>query len=282
MAEKSQKLNISVVVVVYNTSCTEAPTCRALLDIDDPSLHVIIYDNSTRDYGNKDFCEAYHWNYLGGTGNAGLSKAYNAAVDFTENCGRDGLLCLFDDDTYVDKAYFDQLRASYDESNARIYVPFIHSAGKLLSPSLITRSGNYDTFADQEAVSAYKGDDMTAINSGMAIDMRIFADYRYDEKIFLDGVDHQFLYDCKDRGITLCVFNYHCNHMFSGDAEASYSSAINRFRIYVKDYRYIYRNYLWGFMKREGKRALFLTKRYKKPQFMMAFLKVLLQKTEKN
>jgi len=275
---KKEKLEIAAVVVVYNMYCADSPTCRSLLDIDNEAVDVIIYDNSTKDFGNRSYCERRNWTYLGGSGNMGLSKAYNAAIDHLCQQTRTDIICLFDDDTFVETAYFDILKTCYDQSKPKVYVPYIYSAGRLLSPSMITKDGNSTTFQDQESVIDYQGGDLTAINSCMAIDMRIFADYRYDENIFLDGVDHQFIYDCKASDIGIQVIPYTCNHMYSGDVLAPYESALNRFRINIRDYRYIYRKYLPAFIWREGRRALSLTKRYKRTQFITLFLRSLFQR----
>lgn len=276
MKEKQNAPQIAAVVVVYNVHCSDSLTCKALLDIQDPQIRVIIYDNSTKEFDNQNYCAERKWTYLGGSGNVGLSKAYNAAIEYLSREGHTGLLCLFDDDTCIEKSYFETLRENYREDLSQVYVPLIYSAGRLLSPSKITPRGDSSTFSDPEELMAYQGEELTAINSAMAIDQRVFGDYRYDEKIFLDGVDHQFLRDCKKRGIPLCVIPYTCNHQFSGDEIPPYHSALNRFRIYIRDYRYICRDHLLSFILREGKRALVLTLRYKKLQFVVAFLKATL------
>ena len=72
---------VAAVVVLYNSTCSDSSTCKALQQTDLPG-QVLIYDNSTRDMGNKAQCEALGWTYLGGDGNKGLSKAYNACIDY--------------------------------------------------------------------------------------------------------------------------------------------------------------------------------------------------------
>lgn len=42
-------------------------------------------------------------------------------------------------------------------------------------------------------------ENMSAINSGMIIKSEIFRDYQYDENMFLDFVDHDFMRTMKNR-----------------------------------------------------------------------------------
>ena len=99
-------------VVVYNKRCADSPTCQALKALDNLPLSVLIYDNSTADYGNRAYCEENGWVYLGGNGNMGISKAYNACVNYLTEQAFVGYICLFDDDTHLDPTYFSHLQQS--------------------------------------------------------------------------------------------------------------------------------------------------------------------------
>ncbi|MBQ8304496.1 MAG: glycosyltransferase, partial [Clostridia bacterium] len=103
----TDNMMVCAVVVMYNTYCQESPTCMALKKTE--KIRVIIYDNSTRDMGNREYCESLNWVYLGGDGNKGISKAYNACIDYIKEKGIKGIICLFDDDTAVEPAYFESL-----------------------------------------------------------------------------------------------------------------------------------------------------------------------------
>lgn len=262
-----QECNISALVVVYNTRCGESPTCRALDGMEDGNLRVLIYDNSTADYGNAEYCRRRGWTYLGGQGNVGLSKAYNACIDYLASESVTGFLCLFDDDTDLSGDYFRQLREAAAEGG-HIFVPLVYSAGKLLSPCLINAGHRTRLFPDTESALTYAGDSMTAINSGMAVDLSVFREYRYDERIFLDGVDHTFLMDMKRSGEKIHVFPYRCDHSFSGNERPPMDAAMTRFRIYAADYRYILRGKKWAYWCLVGKRALRLSAQYHSPAFI--------------
>lgn len=259
--------HLSAIVVVYNKNCGDSSTCKALQKIHDDSISVIIYDNSTKDFGNAEYCKRLGWEYLGGKGNVGISKAYNACIEFLKGKKSTGLICLFDDDTELDPKYFDMLREA-SVSSAKIYVPMIFSDERLISPCILEKGHRVIEFKDENQLLNYNGDRLSAINSCMAIDLSVFDDYRYDENIFLDGVDHYFLCEMRDRGITPIVFPYKCNHAFSGTEHPPKEVVKKRFHIYKKDYSYILKNDRISYIRLVGKRALSLSLKYKTLEFL--------------
>ena len=264
----------AALVVVYNKACADSPTCQALSEISNTAATVLIYDNSTQDFGNRAYCQAHNWVYLGGTGNVGLSKAYNACIAYLSAQHFDGYLCLFDDDTQITASYFSALGEAI-KTGGQIFLPIIYSGDMLLSPSLLTPDYRGRLFKNEQELFEYAGNYMTAINSCMALDFSLFHSYRYDENIFLDGIDHNFLKDMHKQERKFCVFPYQCNHGFSGTEKPPVKSALVRFRIYAKDYKYILRNNKKSFLWLVGKRALHLTVQYKTLAFIKLFFNVL-------
>ncbi len=262
---------IWAVVVVYNIRCQESQTCQALKKLNNDGIRVIIYDNSTKDMGNCDYCRDSGWVYLGGNGNMGISKAYNACIDYLKSEKQQGLLCLFDDDTELDGEYFEKLIAAYSKCGEKIFVPLIFAAGSLISPCILKKGHRVVAFKDEEQALAYSGNELSAINSCMAIDLSVFDDYRYDENIFLDGVDHYFTTQMREKGIKITVFDYRCNHAFSGTERPPKESAKIRFGIYAKDYKYILKNDKLSYLRLVGKRALSLCVKYKTLEFLKFF-----------
>lgn len=255
-------------VVVYNVACGDSITCRNLVEMNRPGLQVLIYDNSTRDFGNEAYCLEQGWVYLGGSGNAGISKSYNACVDYLKTRGAEGLLCLFDDDTAVSEEYFTALEQAAAQSEEKIFVPLIRSGGRLMSPCRLTAEHRVQIFGSEQEALEYRGSDLSAINSCMAIDLRVFDDFRYDENIFLDGVDHHFTQQMHARGNGIRVIGYGCDHEFSGDSKPPMESAMTRFRIYAKDYGYILRDNKLAYWRLVGKRAVSLCLKYKTLAFL--------------
>ena len=259
-------MEIFAAVVIYNRCCADSETCRSLEGLCVP---VLVYDNSTRDMGNRDYCREKGWTYLGGRGNDGISKAYNGCIDHLKKLGKQGLLCLLDDDTTLTSAYFAALER---RPQGKIFVPLIYSAGRLLSPCRLSKGHRSTLFADGKQAMEYTGSDISAINSGMALELSLFDDYRYDEHIFLDGVDHTFLRDMAARGHRPQVIDCSFTHEFSGDSKPPKAAALNRFRIFARDYRYILREDTPGYLALVGRRMLHLTLQYMSMDFFFAFL----------
>ncbi len=223
-------------VVIYNKSCADSDTCRALQLQTCKDLPVYIFDNSTRDYGNRDYCRQHGWTYLGGSGNQGLSKAYNQAVQAL--LGKEGFLCLLDDDTHLPETFFAQMQAGIRAlPGKRIYVPILRQGGSILSPNRADGPRKDRFFDTNEACLAAPVQDLRAFNSCMTIDLQVFADYRYDERLFLDCVDHAFLRDMRQRGYYPTVLPVTCEHGFSGKQKGSFQGAKTRFRILCGDTR---------------------------------------------
>lgn len=258
---------LCVLVVVYNVHCSESTTCQGLLRIPDLQAKIIIFDNSTRDFENESFCREHNWVYLGGAGNVGISKAYNTGIDYARQRTEAQYVCLFDDDTNIDKDFFVTLHESLANSSGNIFVPFIYSGRQLLSPSLIRPHMRIKPFAGENEAMQFKGMNVTAINSCMTIRLSLFDSYRYDENIFLDGVDHNFLNDMRVAGERVQIIPYACLHDFSGNATISEDAALFRFNIYAKDHYYILRNHKFSYYCLILKRMLRLTLRYKSLRF---------------
>ncbi len=264
---------IHAIVVTYNVRCSESKTCQSLATQTSQDFDVIIYDNSVQDYGNRNFCDEQGWQFLGGTGNKGLSAAYNAAIKNLQDREASGWICLLDDDTTLPEDFIQRM-SNYIENNpsSDILLPILLQNGKIISPCRIRRKNRY--FRSPEECLAADPGELQAFNSCMTIKLSTFDDYRYDERIFLDGVDHAFLRDMKKKGKIMTVIPIECQQRFSGGEKAPENSAAARFRIYVKDTRILYEDNILQYWFVVGKRGLHLTLMYRST----AFLKILLRK----
>lgn len=262
--------SIAALTVVYNTCCAESETCRSLLAQSRPPRRVLIFDNSTQDMGNRDFCRSQGWEYLGEGENLGLSKAYNRAI---EHCRDMDWLCLLDDDTGLPADFFQTAEESMTAlPDTDIWVPILTQNGRILSPwrDGVRRSRRF--FGSMEECLSAPAGDLLAFNSGMLARMKIYADYLYDERIFLDGVDYRFLSDMRARGKLLGVIPAVCSQNFSGGERQEKSAALARFRIYSKDFRTVYEGQRLKYMSLVGRRALHLTLIYKDSRFLRELL----------
>jgi GT2 family glycosyltransferase len=186
-------------------------------------------DNSTRDCGNAAACAAQGWEYCPMGGNAGLPRAYNAALEKLQ--GFRGLLILLDDDTALNDEYFLALRSAAARRDADVYLPRVRDSRGLLSPCRI-RGHRVRRLTD----AACWRQEYTAINSGMALRHPIIGDLRWDEGYFLDYVDHAFVRSLKAAGARFRLFDAVLAQQFSDNLRGNGEQALVRFRIFIKDF----------------------------------------------
>lgn len=229
-------MNIYAVMVIYNKSLKEA---RAYSHLKQNKIKTIICDNSTEQNKNAETAGEDGAAYLSMNGNAGLSKAYNRAIEYIGNmlgAQDEDWVCLFDDDTMISEEYFRELQGGTGD----ILLPIVKDSAGIMSPvklkkSIVTRLG------DREAVFHEERKWLSGINSGMAIRMRIFREYRYNEEMFLDYIDHMFIMDMRKQKIYPQVLDVELEQRFSA-AEDDKEAARRRFIMQKRDLRIFYRN----------------------------------------
>ncbi len=222
-------MNIFTAVVIYNKRCNDSTTCESLKKIRD--VQVIILDNSTELNDNAEYCTRQGWQYISMGGNMGLAKAYNRAVEALK--ANDSVLCLFDDDSEVVQGYYDSLRQTLAaQPLKKVLLPLIYDSHGLMSPSVT------DGLAVRRAekIEEITQQNITGVNSGMAICLSVFDNYRYDEGYFLDYIDHAFLRDMRRIGNEIGYFDAQIKHetMFETQT-ASVDTIRKRFKIFKKD-----------------------------------------------
>jgi hypothetical protein len=230
-------LKIYGIIVVYNKNVENSLTYQCLKKQKD--LHIVVCDNSTKDYGNQTNVEADGFYYVDMHGNAGLSRAYNAALNLISevNEGMSGYVALFDDDTHIPDIYFSKLREEIQAKKSDIYLPIVRDEIGILSPSIMKK---YYCHRAPKNVWSIKPKELCGINSGMAIRLKIFKNYRYNENIFLDYVDHNFLRDMRKKHKKVSIMDVEIRQTFSSNTDSKEKS-IARFKIFKKDINEFYR-----------------------------------------
>lgn len=262
-------MNHASILVVYNRLLS---SCEAVSGLLNAKTQVLVFDNSDRDYGNAAFCRDHGWEYLGGSGNAGLSKAYQACIDHLDRMRFSGLVAVFDDDTTVDSTYFDVMdRASEAHPEISLFFPMLHAGERIVSPQIIHENQRAEFFPAVEACLSYRGDEMFAFNSGMAIRSDVFRTVQYNTDLFLDGIDYDFLRKCYAQGIKSMAVPLEMAHGFSGAQHPSADQAEARFLNYARDYAVILNENPAGYRYLVGKRALHLALIYHKWSFLRVF-----------
>lgn len=256
--------DIYCLIVLYNKSINDSITFKSLKDID--NLNIIICDNSTKNFDNAKYVKDYNCIYFNMNGNKGLSKAYNIAIDFLKE--KSGILCLFDDDTDIPKDYFDVLLNKLKSSDADIFLPIVYDSVGILSPCKMN-----DLKVERiNKIEELNSRNITGINSGMAIDLNVFKEYRYNEKFFLDYIDHDFLRSMKQKNKKIDILETKINQNFSGSTNPSVESSLHRFKIYKKDFKYFYNSNLRSKVFADLsilKRMIYLTMKFKTLKFLI-------------
>lgn len=227
-------MDFEAIIVPYNqfldTSASYAALRRA-------GVGITVCDNSTVadiSSGNQATAEADGCRYFSMGGNAGLTKAYNRAFCELRRLPDDFTVCIFDDDTDVPDGYFSALEDALSDNEAKVFLPTVTDGetGKFISPCRIDGcrvSGADDVFA-------IPSDKLTGINSGLALRRSVTDKYLYDEAIFLDYADHDFLRQLRKNGVRFRVFSSPLIQNFSRSTEKSKEASQIRFDIFRRDF----------------------------------------------
>lgn len=250
-------MNLYAIMAVYNKCVSDSLSYQSVLK--HPEIQLIVCDNSTKEFHNKEIVEKDGYTYVSMHGNAGLSKAYNAALDSISK--KEGYVILMDDDTNFSDHYYACLQSSLQDGD--IYLPIVTCDSGMLSPCRIKNG----IVSIAKSLPIPKSE-MSAINSGMCISLRLFENYRYDERLFLDYVDHKFMNDFRDAKIE--ILDTKIIQEFSSDVNSKESAKI-RFKIFIRDSKFFYLDYLkkkWSFAFVVTKRKIRLCLQYKDLWFL--------------
>lgn len=218
-------------VVIYNKNCNESLSLQSLIKYKN-KIKIIVYDNSTKNYNNKAFCDKNKIAYYSFLENNGLSKAYNYVLKHIKKTSEDYILIL-DDDTKLNSNYINEIMRNVKDCNYDIYLPVIRANNKIISPSNVQFHCRIKSVKKIENIDMRK---ISAINSGMVIRTVVFKDISYNEELFLDYVDHDFMKKVR-KHYSIKILNNPIEQNYSRFKKGSINSEIIRFKIYKKDYK---------------------------------------------
>ena len=246
-------MKIFAVVVIYNVDLALSASFKSASGQAD--VQVLVVDNSTdQSFNNQETArQAGSWFLSMGT-NQGLAKAYNRALEYLADKQGDWVV-LLDDDTTVPASYWNQLRTV---SCDRIWLPQVRTEkGTLISPAQF-RHGFVHRIESCKDI-----ENVTGINSGMAVPKTVFESYRYDERYFLDYIDHQFMKDMAQRQIPASIMNCVLKQSFSAESD-DVTASLLRIRRQKKDLDIFYEDCPWRAAVVYRKRLLALAVHSKK------------------
>lgn len=242
------------VVVMYNSIITQSRSCINIQKINNHDITMIIVDNSTIKNDNENLSFERNWMYISMNGNAGLSKAYNKVLDSISD--DEGVIIWFDDDTDVTQEYFDKLEQEVNNNpECSIFAPMIQGQdGKFWSPNEARFLKNKQIKKRTQNINQNK---FNAINSCTAVRLEVYKDYRYDERLFLDQVDHNFFEDQRNLHRKFCKLDVIIHHNFSTRSKMKNIDAVKtRYSIMIPDFlRYCSKSksrYALGWVKVAG------------------------------
>ena len=227
------EVRITALVVIYNRRCEDSPSCEALRT--NVKARAVIVDNSTEENDNARYCAKRGFGYMPMGGNFGLAKAYNRGITWIKKNTDATHVLLLDDDTSLPEGFLENTaQAIRKRTDRQVFYPLVYDEKGLLSPCRIqgrhvTRLREEDERIPDAAI--------TAINSGLVIDLRVFDNYAYDEGYFLDYIDHAFFRDMKARGVLCAVTDQTLFQRFSGNERGNKQAAKRRLAVFKSDFR---------------------------------------------
>ena len=190
-------------IVVYNKNITDSITYKFLKKYK-TKIKIVIFDNSNASYleKNKSFCDREKIMYYTCEKNIGLSKAYNYIIDLLRDKKNIKYLMIFDDDTILNDSYMNESFNIMNQEKYDVSVPIVIANDSIMSPTklilgIITKAKKTPQDIPYKKINA--------INSGMIINFNVFKKIKYNERLFLDYVDHVFIYDIKKNNFSIHI-----------------------------------------------------------------------------
>lgn len=228
---------IYAIIVIYNKSCENSLTLQYLCN-NDSKINVIVYDNSEKDFNNYVYCLNRGWKYITCNKNVGLSVAYNTVIK-SLSINKDDYIMILDDDTHLNDNYLNEALNLTKYGEYDVLLPIVKAGKFILSPSNVKFKCGSRVVKD---VSELIPSQITAINSGMIIKRNVYNYILYDESLFLDLVDHQFMKDVENNNCRIKIMNSTLVQTYSRNEKTSKKSAYKRYKIYCEDFKVYCRN----------------------------------------
>ena len=272
-------MHFNIITVVYNQLISNCGIVKQFT-VEDFSTNIIFVDNSTNEEisnKNKNFCLLSNFSYVNMHGNSGLSKAYNKAIsDIIKK--KESWVIICDQDTEITKDFLLYYKNSIEGNPDKlVFCPIINDSVGIMSPSeLKGKKYKHSKITDfNKSIEKY-----SFINSCMCINSTVFESVEYDENLFLDCVDHDFVKAVRKTfsgNVFFVMSELEIFQNFSGVTKNSFDSDIIRFKIYLKDARYFYKK--WYKSARSANislfiRALKLSLQHKNFVFLKLFMNI--------
>lgn len=273
-------INIVFGIVCFREKFWESISFQSLLESykklkTNAILNIIIFDNT--DFDNWDLTLYHKFNidninikYFHDKRNPGIAKAINYFADCTKEEKIEWVMFL-DQDTILPLDILEKSIACVNRLQADgnyIAFPKVFSNGKMISP---TKYIYYRTKTiDLNAVKQIKLTQMTAINSGLLVNVDFFINNGgYNQDLRIDFCDHEFIERINNRDLVADILDVELLQNFSSETD-SLEKSLFRYKIYLED-MYVYRkkkNKILFFLRVDFPHLLKLTYKYRSFSFI--------------
>ena len=257
---------IYALIVIYNKHILDSKTFKSIEKYLD-KINLIVFDNSIKDFKNKEYCRKNNIKYVSLNKNIGLSKAYNYIIENIKFKDNDYIIIL-DDDTQLNKSYFIESFKLISKKEYDIILPIIKSNDILISPVNVSFKCRIKTVKNIKEIDL---NNISAINSGMIINTKIFKKIKYNEELFLDYVDHDFMRLVRNNNYKIHIMKATIKQNYSRYQINDINSELFRFKIFIKDYKIYCKNCnkLWFYYISIFKYRLLESIKYKSIKFLV-------------
>ncbi|QBK77616.1 hypothetical protein QK342_15340 [Myroides odoratimimus] len=237
-------------IVLYGVELEESETFITLIHSFRMSnkknkLNISVFDNTPRDDDKREtyfyeFDNFIEVNYFTENINRGLPYAYNKMVDIGHELNMEYIV-LLDQDTTLPIDFYEKYVTNSSLSN--INCPVVRSNNVIISPCKIN---NYRCSPFKKInLGEMELNKLSCINSGMMVSIPFFREIGgYNERLFLDFCDHDFIDKVKVKEKMINVIDVCLEQDFSNDVH-TYEQSKHRYSIYIKDLKEYYKGRNW-------------------------------------
>lgn len=229
-------MKFNAVIVLYNKNIWNSQSVVSLKKMNSMDIKIIVLDNSSEAFiaKNNEWANQNSLQYFSMGGNVGLSKAYNYALNILKNSDSDDIVIWFDDDTPVKIEYFEVLREYANKKEIDVFAPVILGQnGVIYSPNEIGLFRGKYIKSSSQPISSKK---FNAINSCLAVRLRVYKEYSYDETLFMDCVDTKLFDDLRNMNLNFCVLPVEIHqNFFQRSNQSDVENYWKRFQIRIRD-----------------------------------------------
>ena len=223
-------MKILCVIVLYHCLLKNSKTYRTLKP---KSNDLLVFDNSEQIQDISAY--AKEAKYIHNVTNIGLSACYNSAGTYAKKHGYEWLLFLDQDTDFSDISVDDYVGAIASNPAYKMYVPLVKCGKYTMSPMKFKHA--FALFSQR----MYKGvtdiEDLSVINSGMCVSVDALQNCGgYNEKVFLDYSDHEFVRKFKKKYSQVYVLPRTIYQDYSAKSDAK-DAALKRLVMFCESIR---------------------------------------------